>query len=618
MIVTIKPVNKHTLKKDKTVATHPGLIRIVGCHNHTTTGEAALKELRVLPSVARSFNEYFEQGMGASEAARHHSRKRAAEGDALEVARKDTNPTRRAVDYMLQLWKKNKHRGQNDADVIHSLKRYAAAHPELSIDMLQTVEHFCVSLVTPFMRRAHKEIREAGEVVYVDGAVSVDGLHTCVRPLLCATPAGAAPLGVIFTSAQDEACLTAGFKLLQKSLGAESFFGKGRPDCLMTDDSAPECSALAAVWPESRQFSSVCHTLRQVWRWLLDNRHGIDKDQRQQLFSLTKSLVNAESPASFSAIWETYLADSMTQSSCDSFIRYMGELMERRAEWALAFRSCEMLRGHRNYNFAVASVCVLKHIVLNRSSKAENACQLVLLTEEWDDLVRQRLADVALGRRGKKATACEATAGLQGYDVVQTEGGDGSFKVKGEGDDTQVYDVDLKTGWCSCTKGQTGAVCQHQTACAEHTMTRLPKGYVGTKERLRRLAAVATGEEAAPTEDFFASLFEQHDSDGPSDAAAADAGTTDAASDPPSADEAMDAASEDDTVSVQPNPRQSLMARPSSAVVDALLSAFGDKVRALGDGMTEEGARQMTSRLKRMRTSAQLNSALSQFGDGVA
>ena len=149
-------------------------------------------------------------GMGPAQASRLHSMKRSAEGDWLEMARSDTNPTKRAVGYMQELWRKGEHGGYNDATMVQALKKFASDHPDLSIGIEEREEFLCVSLVTPFMRRVHKELREAGEVVFVDGTTSVDRLNTTVHPLLCASPAGAAPLGVLFTSAQDEACLTAG------------------------------------------------------------------------------------------------------------------------------------------------------------------------------------------------------------------------------------------------------------------------------------------------------------------------------------------------------------------------------------------------------------------------
>lgn len=60
------------------------------------------------------------------------------------------------------------------------------------------------------MRGAHTTLREAGEVVFVDATGCVDQLNTSVTPFLCAGPAGAGPLAVLFASSQDEVTLTKG------------------------------------------------------------------------------------------------------------------------------------------------------------------------------------------------------------------------------------------------------------------------------------------------------------------------------------------------------------------------------------------------------------------------
>ena len=80
---------------------------------------------------------------------------------------------------------------------------------EWDIEILMIERYSCVALVTPFMRRVHEQLRESGEVVFVDGTASVDHLNTAVIPFLCTSDARAAPLGVVFALSQDEACLTA-------------------------------------------------------------------------------------------------------------------------------------------------------------------------------------------------------------------------------------------------------------------------------------------------------------------------------------------------------------------------------------------------------------------------
>ena len=128
-----------------------------------------------------------------------------------DVARRDTNPSVRQVAYLLEKWRNSEHGGYENAGMMAVLEKFAASRPELTIKS-EAVDgaHHCIALVTPFMRRVHKEMKEAAEVVFVDATSSVDRTGSVVLPLVCASPAGALPLGVVITSSQDEQCLTTG------------------------------------------------------------------------------------------------------------------------------------------------------------------------------------------------------------------------------------------------------------------------------------------------------------------------------------------------------------------------------------------------------------------------
>lgn len=89
------------------------------------------------------------------------------------------------------------------------IEKYEKDNPQATLKT-EHDDRFCVVLITPFMRRAHKQLREGEEVVVVDATGCVDQLNTSVIPLICAVPAGAVPLAVLFTSSQDEATLTKG------------------------------------------------------------------------------------------------------------------------------------------------------------------------------------------------------------------------------------------------------------------------------------------------------------------------------------------------------------------------------------------------------------------------
>ena len=62
LAVTIKKVTERKAKRDALLRSHPCFITIDQEHNHSTTCARALRELRVLPTVKASLEEYFEQG----------------------------------------------------------------------------------------------------------------------------------------------------------------------------------------------------------------------------------------------------------------------------------------------------------------------------------------------------------------------------------------------------------------------------------------------------------------------------------------------------------------------------------------------------------------------------
>ena len=145
--------------------------------------------------------------MTTAMAARHHIMKMGLHDSLHELANTSINPTSRSISYMRDTWLQKEHGGLNDMSMIESIKKYATDNPHLTIEIEACGDNYCVALVTPFMKRVHAAFREASEVVFVDATGCVDQLNTAVVPLLCAGPAGAAPLAVLFTSAQDEGLL---------------------------------------------------------------------------------------------------------------------------------------------------------------------------------------------------------------------------------------------------------------------------------------------------------------------------------------------------------------------------------------------------------------------------
>lgn len=98
-----------------------------------------------------------------------------------------------------------------------------------------------------------------------------------------------------------------GFGMVKEALGDCAFYGKGEPQSFMTDNCDAERKALAVTWPSSQQFLCIFHILQQVWRWLLNAKHGIHKNDRQELMDAVKSLVYAKTGEAFNELLEKTL-----------------------------------------------------------------------------------------------------------------------------------------------------------------------------------------------------------------------------------------------------------------------------------------------------------------------
>ncbi|XP_050725432.1 uncharacterized protein LOC127003062 [Eriocheir sinensis] len=313
------------------IRSFPCFMKITGQHNHPLDTADVLNQLRVSPCTREMFENYFRQGMAPGQAYRHHLLKMELDEDLYNQAKKSINPSPKSVEYMWSTWKKKEHGGLNTPSMFDAIKTYAEKNPDLIIKIHNEGNQFAVVLVTPFMMRAHKLLQEAGEVVFVDATSCVDQVNTAVIPLLCSGPAGAVPLAVLFTSSQDEATLTKGFGMVKEAIGEDGFFGQGGPQNFMTDNCNAERNALAAIWPNSKQYLCIFHVLQQVWRWLLDSKHGINKNDRQELMSAVKLLLHAESIDRFEDQLEKVQHHPLLQKY-PNFKSYLNTLDQRR-DW---------------------------------------------------------------------------------------------------------------------------------------------------------------------------------------------------------------------------------------------------------------------------------------------
>ncbi|KAK4300177.1 hypothetical protein Pmani_027605 [Petrolisthes manimaculis] len=599
MDIKIKLITRHTCKKDKDVKTHPCMIIIEGEHNHHTQAASTLQQ-RVLPETKDNYIKYFNLGMSVPQAVRSHQEK-------MNLSRTDLtncalNPSLRAVYHIRQMWMNEKHGTLDGESMFSAIEKYAAANPNSKIKYQFEGERFAIVLITEFMFRIHQEFREASEVVFVDTTSHLDQHNTAVTLLLCVGSAGALPLAVIFTSSQDEVSFTAGFQLLKKVLGEIGFFHKEHPDCFITDNNEAQQNGLGMVWPQSQQFLCIFHILRQVWRWLCDGSHGINKKDRPVLMKIAKQLVYASSESDFDYDWKSF-CQTPEAKKYELYIRYLTTLIQRKAEWSTMYRAEFLLCGHQTNNFAESTVCIIKDIILNRC-KASNPCQLIVfMNEVYDVYMKQCVLDVSLGRR-KLMSPTEGS--ISKDNIIMSNYDEYQFIVKSQSGDKQ-YTVHLIIGMCDCRLGMTGKVCKHQLTCSEHFLLQLPQMFRNSPEYRQWLESIVYGKENKPSLDFIAYVQECPYEVSPDN----DVNLMENENSP---NISLDVKCEDNEV------EDPLTTKPSIAVVEGI-KELNDTLLHLAtlyeDDQTVGGIQRLLSRFKSVRTSNELNNVLDSIGSAA-
>ncbi|XP_050726518.1 uncharacterized protein LOC127003657 [Eriocheir sinensis] len=482
LAIKIKVITKYNMRHDKYVQEYPCIVIIHGEHNHSTDSASAYGQLKVLRETKEDFMMYFDAGMTIPQAKRFHEEKMLLNNS--EMADSSTNPSSRAVSYLRQLWlAKNEGRLGGPPDMFSVIKRYADDHPASRIAW--DTQASVVVLVTEFMLRVHKEITEAGDIVFVDTSSHVDQPGSALTALLCASPAGAVPLGLVFSSSHDEVAFTKGFGLLRDVLGEAAFHGKSHPDCFITDSCQEEKKALRAVWPHAKQYLCVFNLLRQLWRWFSTTR-CVKKKDRPRMMRVAQGLVCARTDSEFMEVWEGYLSGAHAQKY-QAYTRYLSKMVEQKQSWSLHERNGNLLHNANNFE---STMCIIKDIVLNRC-KGIPCYLLMYMNEVFDSYMQGRLLDVAqLGRTLDQALPRSPSDAFS----IQRDGE--RYLVSSTAHDGVAYAVDPNIGFCECKQGRTGNVCRHQVVCAERGL-KLSEAFVDSPECCRWLTTIAVGEKAA-------------------------------------------------------------------------------------------------------------------------
>ena len=144
------------------------------------------------------------------------------------------------------------------------------------------------------MSRVHQHIQQAGELVFIDSSSSFDDYNNPMFVISTSSAAGRLPLGVVVTSGESSSIINSAMTHLKSLFPKCSFYGKGSPNNIITDDSQAERSGLRRTWPNASMYLCVFHFLQTMWRWLINSSNKILVQHRQHLMQLMRNIVYAK------------------------------------------------------------------------------------------------------------------------------------------------------------------------------------------------------------------------------------------------------------------------------------------------------------------------------------
>lgn len=139
------------------------------------------------------------------------------------------------------------------------------------------------------------------------------------------------------------------------------------------------------------------------------------------------------------------------------------DLLRKKEEWVVLFRSGPSPRGHNTNNFAEATIRILKDIVLRRCRTYNAVSFIDLVASVWEPYLQKRLMRHACNRVPAHRLLFEKLLGsmpMDAADSIQEVGND--IYCVPSSDKSQVYEVWRDIGVCSCRCGRQGAYCKHQ------------------------------------------------------------------------------------------------------------------------------------------------------------
>jgi len=241
--------------------------------------------------------------------------------------------------------------------------------------------------------------------------------------------------------------------------------------------------------------------MQSVWRWLLDSKNNIDKQDRRILMNEFQAIVNAYSEEE-AVILYTEAVTSNTAKKYANWIAYLDTYWCRKEKWCKAWRGLETL-GHHTNNYSEAAVRIFKDLVLNRC-KAYNAVSLLEFTVNvLETYYVRRLRSFAHSRNPTLRLLLNKQISKCGYietkDQIIVDTADPHvYLVPSAKDNSMYYEVNTVAGNCTCFNGKFGRFCKHEAAVYKYFGDSMPRAPHLTAALKHKIAVLALGNKAEP------------------------------------------------------------------------------------------------------------------------
>ena len=206
-----------------------------------------------------------------------------------------------------------------------------------------------------------------------------------------------------------------------------------------------------------------------IWRWLWNARHKVSKGDRKHCMLMFRSMVYAENEEKFNEKLEEFENDEVIDSY-QNFKHHIETLyMGRIEKWTRFKRVSLPTHGNDTTNYVESSFRILKDKTFQRHKSYNLVDTLTVLMEEDSFHFKNKLIDFGNARFNNVPQSSKYKRDNIKITAEQIcDLGDGVYKVESETNPGKIYTLSMRTGYCSCKKGQNHSPCKHKFSVSKH------------------------------------------------------------------------------------------------------------------------------------------------------